>query len=51
MVKAIRIQEQGAPSVMKLVDVDLGAPGAGEVQVKHSVIGLTYSDTYHRGGL
>ena len=51
MVKAIRIEEQGAPSVMKLVDVDLGAPGAGEVQVKHSVIGLNYIDTYHRSGL
>jgi NADPH2:quinone reductase len=49
--KAIRIEETGGPEVMKLVDVDLGDPGAGQVQVRHTAIGLNYIDTYHRTGL
>lgn len=51
MVKAIRITETGGPEVLKLVDVDLADPGAGEVQVKHKAIGLNYIDTYFRTGL
>lgn len=51
MVKAIRMHEQGGPEVMKLEDVDLAAPDAGQVQIKHTAIGLNYIDTYHRSGL
>ena len=51
MVKAIRITETGGPEVLKLVDVDLADPGAGEVQVQHTAIGLNYIDTYFRSGL
>jgi NADPH2:quinone reductase len=51
MPKAIRIHEQGAPEVMKLEDVDVPPPGAGEVRVRHEAIGLNYIDTYHRGGV
>ena len=51
MVKAIRIHKPGGPEVMVLEDVDLAAPGAGEVQITHSAIGLNYIDTYHRSGL
>ena len=51
MSKAIVIREQGAPEVMKLEDVDVAAPGAGEVRVRHEAIGLNYIDTYHRGGV
>lgn len=51
MVKAVRFHKPGGPEVMILEDVDLAAPAAGEVQVKHSAIGLNYIDTYHRSGL
>jgi len=51
MVKAIRFHQPGGPEVMRLEDVDLAAPAAGEVQVKHTAIGLNYIDTYHRSGL
>ena len=51
MVKAIRITETGGPDVLKLVDVNLPDPGAGEVQVQHTAIGLNYIDTYFRSGL
>ena len=51
MVKAIRFHKPGGPEVMRLEDVDLAAPAAGEIQVKHTAIGLNYIDTYHRSGL
>ncbi len=51
MSKAIRIHEQGPPEVMKWEDVEIGPPGAGDIQVRHKSIGLNYIDTYHRSGL
>ena len=51
MPKAIRIHEQGGPEVMKWEDVEIPPPGAGEIRVRHEVIGLNYIDTYHRGGV
>ncbi|MGX1198137.1 quinone oxidoreductase family protein [Parvibaculum sp. MBR-TMA-1.3b-4.2] len=50
-IKAIRIEKQGGPDVMKLEEIDLPAPGAGQITVRHSAIGLNYIDTYHRSGL
>jgi len=51
MVHAIRIHEYGGPEVMRWEEVDIGAPGAGEVRIRHSAVGLNYIDTYHRSGL
>jgi NADPH2:quinone reductase len=51
MPKAIRIDQQGPPDVMKWENVELPPPAAGEVRVRHEVIGLNYIDTYHRGGV
>ena len=44
MPRAIRIHETGGPEVMRLEDVEVGAPGAGEVQVRHTAIGLNFID-------
>jgi NADPH2:quinone reductase len=49
--KAVRISETGGPEVMTYQDVDLAEPGEGQVQVRHTAIGLNYIDTYHRTGL
>ncbi len=49
--KAIQMMQPGGPEVMELVDIDLAAPGAGEIRVRHTCIGLNYIDTYHRSGL
>ena len=38
--KAIRIEATGGPEVMKLVEAELGKPGAGQVQVRQTAIGL-----------
>lgn len=50
MVSEIVMHEQGAPSVMKLVEVDLAPPGPGEVQIEQTAIGLNYMDVYQRSG-
>src|SRR5690606_10720153 len=49
--KAIRIDKTGGPEVMKYVEVDVGEPGPGEVQVRHHAIGVNYIDVYFRTGL
>jgi len=49
--KAIVVDQTGGPEVMRLKDVNLAAPGPGEVRLRHTAIGLNYIDTYHRNGL
>tara|TARA_Y100001933_G_scaffold61316_1_gene61565 strand:- start:6 stop:977 length:972 start_codon:yes stop_codon:yes gene_type:complete len=51
MPRAIQIQKQGKPSVMKWVEVPLAKPKNGEILVNQSHIGLNYIDVYHRSGL
>ncbi|NOU03982.1 MAG: quinone oxidoreductase [Novosphingobium sp.] len=41
----------GGPEVIRWRDVDLPAPGPGEVLVRHAAVGLNYIDTYFRTGL
>ncbi|MGM4981046.1 quinone oxidoreductase [Rhizobium sp. SG570] len=49
--QVIRIHENGGPDVMKLEEVDLPPPAAGEVQLRHAAIGLNFIDVYLRSGL
>jgi NADPH:quinone reductase len=51
MTKAIQIQQYGGPEVMHLVDVEVGAPGPGEVRIRHHACGLNFIDVYQRTGL
>ncbi len=51
MPKAIRIHQTGGPEVLRLDDVTVGDPGAGEVRVRHTAIGVNFVDVYHRTGL
>ena len=51
MPKAIRFDRTGGPEVLQFVDVEVGAPGPGQAQVRHRAIGLNFIDTYHRSGL
>jgi NADPH2:quinone reductase len=51
MAKAIRIHETGGPEVLRLEDVPVGEPGAGEARVRHAAVGVNYIDVYHRSGL
>ena len=51
MPHAIRIHQTGGPEVLRWEEVDVPAPAAGEVTVRHAAVGLNYIDTYHRTGL
>src|SRR5215468_5968431 len=51
MIKAIRFEKTGGPEVLEYKDYDLPAPGAGQVRVKHTAIGVNFIDIYHRTGL
>jgi NADPH2:quinone reductase len=51
MPRAIRIHEVGGPEVMRLEEVEVPAPGPGEVQVLHTAIGVNFIDVYDRSGL
>jgi len=45
------IQQPGGPEEMRWEEVQIGAPGPGEVRLTQSAIGLNYIDCYHRSGL
>ena len=51
MPQAIQIQQYGGPEQMKLVDCDVGEPGAGQIRIRHHAIGLNFIDVYQRTGL
>ena len=50
MVHAIRIHQYGGPEAMRWEAVDVGAPGPGEIRIRHHTVGLNYIDVYHRSG-
>ncbi|MCG8508795.1 MAG: quinone oxidoreductase, partial [Rhodospirillales bacterium] len=51
MMKAIQIHQYGGPELLRWEDVEVGAPGPGEVRIRHTAVGLNYIDTYMRTGL
>lgn len=51
MAKTVIIEEFGGPDVLKIVDREVGAPGPGEIRIRHKVAGLNFIDTYQRTGL
>ncbi len=51
MVMAIRVTATGGPDVLVPADIDVPAPGADEVLIRHTAIGVNYIDTYFRSGL
>lgn len=51
MSKAILIEQTGGPEQMKLVDVQVGEPGAGEIRIRHHAVGLNFIDIYQRSGV
>ena len=47
---AVLIQRHGGPEVLELADVDVSEPGAGEVRIRQTAIGLNFADIYQRRG-
>lgn len=48
---AMRIHETGGPEKLMWEQVEVGAPGPGQVKVRNTAIGLNFVDTYQRSGL
>ena len=51
MQSAIVIREHGNSAVLKLEEIIVGHPGAGEILISHSAIGVHFHDIYVRSGL
>ena len=49
--RAIKIKEQGPPSVMQIERETISSPGDGEALVRQSAIGINFMDIYQRSGL
>lgn len=50
MIKAIRVHRPGGPEALGLEDIELAAPGPGEIQIRHRAIGVNFIDIYRRTG-
>lgn len=49
-VHAIRVHRTGGPEELHYEEVDLGTPGPGEALVRHTAIGLNFTDIHFRTG-
>jgi NADPH2:quinone reductase len=51
MTKAIRFYQTGGPEVLKWEDVEVAAPGPGQVRVKQTAVAVNFRDVLIRNGL
>jgi NADPH2:quinone reductase len=51
MVHGVRLHAVGGPDRLTWEEIEVGAPGPGEVRIKQRAAGLNYIDVYHRTGL
>ena len=49
--RAVRIHEFGGPEVLRLEELPVPEPGAGQVRVKVEAAGVNFIDIYQRGGV
>jgi NADPH2:quinone reductase len=47
----IRVHETGGPEQLKFEEVEVGAPGPGQVRLRQTAVGLNFIDVYFRTGL
>jgi NADPH2:quinone reductase len=51
MVAAVRVHKVGGPEVLTYEEVEVGAPGPGQIRLKQHACGVNFIDTYYRTGL
>jgi NADPH2:quinone reductase len=49
-VHAVRVHEHGGPDVLRYEEVEVGTPEPGEARVRHTAIGLNFTDIHFRTG-
>ncbi len=47
----IRVDQHGGVENMRLVDLQVGEPGPGEIRIRHHACGLNFIDVYQRSGV
>ena len=50
MARVIKIHELGGADVLQVEELDVGAPGPGEVRIRVSAVGLNRSEAMYRAG-
>ena len=51
MSRAFVVREHGGPEQLKLEDLEVAAPGPGQLKIRNRAIGLNFVDVYQRTGL
>jgi NADPH2:quinone reductase len=51
MVAAVRVHKTGGPEVLTYEQVEVPAPGPGQVKVRNHAVGVNFIDTYFRMGM
>jgi len=51
MTHAIRIHKPGGPEALVWDEIQVAAPGPGQIRLRHTAVGLNFIDVYHRTGL
>ena len=51
MVAAVRVHKVGGPEVLTYEEIDVAAPGPGQVRVRQHASGVNFIDTYFRTGM
>jgi NADPH:quinone reductase len=51
MVAAVRVHKTGGPEVLTYEEVEVPAPGPGQVKVRNHAVGVNFIDTYFRMGM
>lgn len=50
MARVVRFHKTGGPEVLKIEEVDIGAPGAGELRIRVHALGLNRAESMFRSG-
>ncbi|MBU2960993.1 quinone oxidoreductase [Citreicella sp. C3M06] len=51
MARTVIVEAHGGPEALKIVEREVGAPGPGEIRIRHKACGLNFIDCYQRSGL
>lgn len=51
MVAAVRVHKHGGPEVLTFENIDVPAPGQGQIKLKQHACGVNFIDTYFRMGM
>ena len=51
MVAAVRVHKHGGPEVLTFEDIEVAAPGQGQIRIRQHACGVNFIDTYFRMGM